>query len=139
MTRTNRLTVMSIAFTAFATVFAAQVYGQRGETMSLNRKGMARFSSKVRVGDVVLKSGMYHVQHVMEGNDHVIVFKPATMPGDYREYGMREGREVVRLKCQIEPVGKSVRNTKIQLGRNASGERVIEAIQIAGEKVRHTF
>ncbi len=82
---------------------------------------------------------MYHVQHVIEENDDVIVFKPVTMPGGYREYGMTEGREVVRLKCQIEPVGKSVRNTKIQLGRNASGDRVIEAIQIAGEKVKHTL
>ena len=99
---------------------------------------MARFSSKVRVGDVLLKSGMYHVQHVVEGSDHVIVFKPVTMPAG-KEFPMWEEKEVVTLKCKIERVDKSVRNTKVQLGRNASGERVIESIQIAGEKVKHTF
>ena len=139
MGRTTRLEVMRIALIALLATFSAPLYAQHGDTLSANKKGMVRFSSKVRVGDVMLKSGMYHVQHVIEGNDHVIVFKPVTMPGGYREYGMREGREVVRLKCQIEPVSKSVRNTKIQLGRNASGERVIEAIQVAGEKVKHTF
>ena len=139
MTRTTRSMVMSIAFMLFSTAFAAQLYAQHGETVSPNRKGMARFSSKVRVGDVVLESGMYHVQHVIEGIDHVIVFKPVTMPAGYKEYQMIEGREVVRLKCRVSPVDKSVRNTKIKLGRNASGERVIEEIQIAGEKVKHTF
>lgn len=130
--------MLSVALITFATAFAAQLYGQYGETMSLNRKGMARFSSKVRVGDVLLKSGMYHVQHVVEGSDHVIVFKPVTMPAG-KEFPMWEEKEVVTLKCKIERVDKSVRNTKVQLGRNASGERVIESIQIAGEKVKHTF
>lgn len=138
MTRTTRLTVMSIALIAFATTFAAQLYAQHGKSVSPDRKGMVRFSSKVRVGDVVLKSGMYHVQHVIEGNDHVIVFKPVALPAG-KQFPMWEEKEIVRLKCKIEPVDKSVRNTKIQLGRNASGERVIEEIQIAGERVKHSF
>lgn len=138
MIRTTRLTVMSMALIAFLVGLAAPLFAQRTHTLSANRKGMTKFSSKVRVGDVVLKSGMYHVQHVIEGNDHVIVFKPVTMPAG-KEFPMWEEKEVVRLKCKIEPVDKAVRNTKIQLGRNASGERVIEVIQIAGERVKHTF
>jgi len=137
--RRTRLAVMSIALCAFASAFAAPLYAQHHETLSVGKKGMARFSSKVRVGDVVLPAGMYHVQHVVEGSDHVIVFKPVTMPAGYKEYQMVEGREVVRLKCRVSPVEKSVRNTKIKLGRNAAGERVIEEIQIPGEKVKHTF
>ena len=130
---------MSIAFIVFATAVAAPLYAQHHETLSAGEKGMVKFSSKVKAGDVVLEPGMYHVQHVVEGGGHVIVFKPVSMPAGYRENQMIEGREVVRLKCQTEPVAKSVSNTKIQLGRNASGERVIEAIQMAGEKTKHTF
>ena len=137
--RRTRLTVMSIALFAFASAFAAPLYAQHHETLSVGKKGMVRLSSKVRAGDVVLESGMYHVQHIVEGSDHVIVFKPVTMPAGYREYQMTEGKEVVRLKCRLEPTDKSFNNTKIKLGRNASGERVIEEIQIAGEKVKHTF
>ena len=139
MRRTTRLTVMSIALIAFLAAFAAPLYAQHGDTLSANKVGMVRFSSKVRAGDVVLEPGMYHVQHVIEGSDHVIVFKPVTMPAGYREYQMTEGKEVVRLKCRVAPADKSVNNTKIKLSRNASGERVIEEIQIAGEKVKHTF
>jgi hypothetical protein len=139
MIRTTRLTVMSIALFAFLAAFAAPLYAQHDHTLSANKMGMARFSKKVRVGDVVLPAGMYHVQHVVEGSDHVIVFKPVTMPAGFKEYQMVEGREVVRLKCTVSPVDKSVSNTKIKLGRNAAGEQVIEEIQIAGEKVKHTF
>src|SRR6266511_3279318 len=73
---------------------------------------------------------MYHVQHIVEGTDHVFVFKPVTMPAEYREYSMVEGREIVRLKCHVEAVAKSVNNTKVTLGQNASGERTIEEIAL---------
>ena len=139
MRSTTRLTVMSMALIAFLAAFAAPLFAQHTHTLEANRMGMARFSSKVRVGDVVLPAGMYHVQHVVEGSDHFIVFKPVTMPAGFKEYQMVEGREVVRLKCRVSPVDKSVNNTKIKLGRNAAGEQVIEEIQIAGEKVKHTF
>lgn len=129
---------MSMMLIAFLVALATPLFAQYTHTLSLNRKGMVRFSSKVRVGDVLLKSGMYHVRHVTEGSDHVIVFKPVAQPAG-KQFPMWEEKEVVRLKCKIEPVDKSVRNTKIQLGRNASGERAIESIQIAGEKVKHTF
>jgi len=139
MRRTTTLTMMSIALIAFLAAFAAPLFAQHGDHLSANKKGMVRLSSKVRVGDVVLPAGMYHVQHVVEGSDHVIVFKHVTMPAGFKEYQMVEGREIVRLKCQVAPVDKSVNNTQIKLGQNAAGERVIEEIQIAGEKVKHTF
>lgn len=52
---------------------------------------------------------------------------------------MVEDSEIVRLKCRVEPVSKSVNNTKITFGQNAAGERTIEEIQVAGEKVKHVF
>lgn len=123
-----------IAFAAFSQAFA-----QHHDHLSVSKKGMVRFSEKVRVGDRLLEPGMYHVRHLVEGADHVFVFKPVTMPAGYREYSMVEGREIVRLKCRVEPVAKSVNNTSVTFGRNSAGERTIEEIQVAGEKVKHIF
>ena len=119
--------------------FSSQVSAQHHEHLTVGKKGMVRFSSKVRIGDRLLEPGMYHVQHVVEGTDHVFVFKPVTMPAGYREYSMVEGAEIVRLKCRVEPVAKAVNNTKVIFGRNTAGERTIEEIQVAGEKVKHIF
>jgi hypothetical protein len=129
----------SIALIIGLGAFGSQVLAQHHDHLDVGKKGMVRLSEKVRVGDRLLEPGMYHVQHVVEGTDHVFVFKPVTMPAGYREYGMVEGREIVRLKCRVEPVANSVNNTKITLGRNAAGERTIEEIQVAGEKVKHIF
>ncbi len=130
-------TVIALLFSLGA--FTSQVLAQHGDHLNVGKKGMVKFSSKVMVGDRLLEPGMYHVQHVVEGTDHVIIFKPVTMPAGYKEYSMVEGKEIVRLTCRAEPVAKAVSNTKITLGRNASGERVIEEVQVPGEKVKHVF
>jgi hypothetical protein len=119
--------------------FSSRVLAQHHDHLDVGKKGMVRLSEKMRVGDRLLEPGMYHVQHIVEGTDHVFVFKPVTMPAGYREYSMVEGREIVRLKCRVEPVAKSVNNTKITLGQNAAGERMIEEVQVAGEKSKHIF
>lgn len=134
-----RFVATVIALAIALGLFSSQVLAQHHDHLTVGKKGMVRFSSKVRVGDRLLEPGMYHVQHVLEGADHVFVFKPVTMPAGYREYSMVEGSEIVRLKCRVEPVAKSVNNTKITFGRNATGERTIEEIQVAGEKVKHIF
>lgn len=129
----------TIALVIALGAFSSQVLAQHHDDLLVGKKGMVRFSEKVRVGDRLIEPGMYHVQHLVEGTDHVFVFKPVTMPAGYREYSMVEGREIVRLKCRVEPVAKSVNNTKVTLGRNTAGERTIEEIQVAGEKVKHIF
>lgn len=131
-----------LIITSLMLIFASGIspaFAQQKDTLTVNKKGMVRLSSAVKAGDMLLKSGMYHVQHTHEGNDHVITFKPVSMPAGYRENQMNEGREILRLKCKVEPVSKKERNTKIRLSRNASGERVLEEIQIAGENVVHKF
>ena len=133
-----------ITLAAFSQAFA-QHHGHTGvdkppaDRPPVDKKGMVRFSEKVRVGDRLLEPGMYHVQHIVEGTDHVFVFKPVTMPAGYREYSMVEGAEIVRLKCRVEPASKSVNNTKVIFGRNTAGERTVAEIQVAGEKIKHIF
>jgi hypothetical protein len=103
------------------------------------KTGMLRVSEPVWAGNVRLKSGMYHVKHVIDGDKHVLVFKSVALRAGYQEGSMWEGKEVARLECTVEPVAKSTSNTKMLLGKNAAGEPVIEEIQIAGEKVKHVL
>ena len=133
----NHLAAAGFALLLTVFTFAPQALAQKGGTLTVGKEGMVTFSSSVRAGDVLLKPGMYHVRHVLEGEDHVVSFKPVRMPAGYRQFQMTEGEEVVRVKCRVEPAAKKTLNTKFRLGRNASGERVVEEIQIAGERVRH--
>jgi len=101
------------------------------------KKGMLRLNQTAWIGDIRLKSGMYHVKHVVEGDKHWLVFKSVTLGAGYREGQMWEGKEIARLECSVEPAEKSVRNTKVIFTKTSDGIRRILAIQIAGEKVRH--
>src|SRR6266542_1797058 len=65
----------------------SQALAQHHDHLLVGKKGMVRFSSKVRVGDRLLDPGMYHVQHIVEGMDHVFVFKPVTMRSEERRVG----------------------------------------------------
>jgi hypothetical protein len=116
-------------------VVAKHTHDHRGD--SDWKTGMLRVSDPVWVGDVRLKSGMYHVKHVVDGTRHVIVVKSVALPAGYREFSMVEEKEVARLECRVEPVSKQVRNTKMRLNKNAAGESVILEIQIAGENFKH--
>jgi co-chaperonin GroES (HSP10) len=101
------------------------------------KKGEVHFATQVKAGDAVLKPGMYQVQHVVEGNDHVIIFKEMDMPAGYKMGNTPVGKEVARIKCKIEPVAKKVGNTRITLRTNAAGEKEIAEVQVAGEAFKH--
>jgi len=101
------------------------------------KKGEVHFAAQVKAGDVVLKPGMYQAQHIVEGNDHVIIFREMDMPAGYKMGNTQVGKEVARIKCKVEPVAKKVSNTRITLRTNAAGEKEISEAQIAGEAFKH--
>lgn len=137
----TQIIAISLVLTALSLAFTAQAVAQHSHDHKGSewKTGMVRLSEPVWAGNVRLKDRMYHVQHIVEGDKHVLVFKSVTLRAGYQEGSMWEGKEVVRLECRVEPVAKSVSNTKVGFGRNANGERVIEEIQIAGEKVKHVL
>jgi hypothetical protein len=51
---------------------------------------------------------------------------------------LREEKEIARLQCSVEPITKSVRNTKVILGGTSAGKSIQE-IQIAGESEAHSL
>ncbi len=128
--------LLFVLLAAFSTIPALAQHTHRHEDASW-KTGMLRIEDSVWAGNVQLRSGMYHVNHVIEGDQHWLVFKSVTLGAGYREGSMSEKKVVVRLQCRVEPVEQSVRNTKVIFGKTARGEKSIQEIQIAGEKVRH--
>ena len=108
-----------------------------GKDVLIGKKGVFHFTSVVKVGEVALQPGMYQVQHLEEGGDHVLVFKEVGMQAGYKHGNTPVGKEVARVKCTVEPVNKSVNNTKITLRTTAAGEKVMEEVQVAGEMFIH--
>lgn len=129
---------LSLAFLSLISV--AHVWAQHSHEHKKDaewKTGMLRVSKPIWAGDVRLKSGMYHVKHVVEGGSHWLVFKSVTLGAGYREGQMAEGQEIARLECNVQSTSKSISNTKVTLTKTSTGISRIQEIQIAGEKVRH--
>ena len=129
--------VVSIMLVLLLGLFSFPALAQHGEMIRVGKKGEVHFTSPVKVGDTVLKPGMYQVQHVEEGGNHVFVFREMSMPAGYKMSNTPVGKEVARIKCRIEPATKKVSNTKIIFRTNAAGEKEISEVQVAGEAFRH--
>jgi len=138
--------ITTISFLILATVLSLSTLAQAqqahhqnttGEELAIGKKGEVHFTAAVKAGDATLKPGMYQVQHVVEGSEHVIIFKEMEMQAGYKMGNTPVGKEVARIKCKLEPVAKKVSNTKITLRTNAAGEKEVAEVQVAGEAFKH--
>jgi hypothetical protein len=108
-----------------------------GKDVLIGKKGVFHFTAVVKVGNVALQPGMYQVQHLEEGSDHVLVFKEVGMQAGYRHGNTPVGKEVARVKCTVEPVSKKVSNTKLTLRTSTKGEREVAEVEVGGELFKH--
>ena len=105
----------------------------------IGNKGEIHFNVPVKAGTAVLEPGMYQVQHVVEGADHVVTFREMTMPAGYRHGNTPVSKVIaVSLACTTEPANK-VSNTKVTLRTNKAGEKEIAEVQLTGETFKHIF
>jgi hypothetical protein len=87
------------------------------------------FSEKVRVADTLLPKGDYEIRHVMEGQDHIMVF---------RQLKTKKPVEV-RAKCTLVQLSaKANENQKIYV-LNAANERVLQELVFKGDRAKHVF
>jgi hypothetical protein len=131
----------AIVFLILAVIAAAlPAAAGDGKDFTIGKKGEVHFNVPVKVGDTLLQPGMYQVQHVVEGSDHIIIFNKMEMPAAYRHGNTPVAKEpAARIKCKIEPVDKKVNNTKITLRTNAAGEKDVAEVQVPGEAFRHVL
>jgi len=87
------------------------------------------FSEKVWVADTLLPSGNYEIRHVMEGADHIMVF---------RQVGTKKPVEV-RAKCTLVPLPEKAAGNEKHFELNAANERVLHELIFKGDRAKHVF
>jgi hypothetical protein len=87
------------------------------------------FAEKVRVADTLLPSGDYEIRHVMEGADHIMVF---------RQLGVKKPMEV-RAKCTLVPLPEKAADSQKIYEMNAANERVLHELIFRGDTAKHVF
>jgi hypothetical protein len=92
-------------------------------------KYQVNFSEKVRVADTLLPMGNYEIRHVMEGSDHIMVF---------RQLGTKKPVEV-RAKCTLVPLGAKADKDQKTYVLNAANERVLQELVFKGDRAKHVF
>ena len=110
-------------------VFALGALAAAVNQMGIRDSYKVTFLENVRVADTVLPKGDYDIRHVMEGSDHIMVF---------RQTGTKKPVEV-RAKCTLVPLtAKAERKEKI-FDLNAANERVLHELVFKGDLARHVF
>ncbi len=99
-----------------------------------NQMGVAdvqriNFTATVRIGQSVLPAGDYEVRHVMEGDNHIMVF---------RQLGQRNPAQA-RVKCTLVPLPSKATQTEKLYTTNAAHEQVLESIVFRGDSAKHVF
>ena len=87
------------------------------------------FSEKVWVADTLLPSGNYEIRHVMEGADHIMVF---------RQVGTKKPVEA-RAKCTLVPLPEKAIENEKHFALNAANERVLHELIFKGDRAKHVF
>ena len=87
------------------------------------------FSEKIRVADTLLPKGDYEIRHVMEGSDHIMVF---------RQLGAKTPVQV-RAKCTLVPLAEKAAGSQQQYALNAANERVLQELIFKGDHAKHVF
>jgi len=136
----NMIRIAAAVAVLAAGTFSLPAFAQdKKPDYTIGNKGEIHFNVPVKAGSAVLEPGMYQVQHVVEGSDHVVTFKEMQMPAGYRHGNTPVSKVVaVSLACTTEPADK-VSNTKVTLRTSKAGEKEIAEVQIAGETVKHKF
>lgn len=86
-------------------------------------------TAPTRVGDVLLPKGQYEVRHVMEAENHIMVF---------RQLGTDKPVEA-RTKCNLVSLKEKADRDELAYGTNAAGERVLQRLQFKGDLAEHVF
>ena len=114
------LTLLLLVGTALA--FAAN------DNMGAGKIKTVTFDQPMKVGTSVLPVGTYKVQHVIEGEKHIMVFTTKT-----------SGVPEVRVPCRMENLPTRASQALIIYRRDASGLAVLNGLVFQGDKYSHNF
>jgi|SRR5579862_7667283 len=115
-------------------VIAMCVLGLSLLAVAKNQFGVAdnrtiQITAPTRVGDVLLPEGMYKVEHTMQAQDHIMVF---------RQLNTKKPAEA-RVKCQLVPLTSKATRDEQAFLINAANERVLHTLTFKGDSAQHVF
>jgi len=86
-------------------------------------------TAPTRVGDVLLPQGDYEVRHVMEAENHIMVFQQlgASKPAQ------------ARVKCNLVALKEKADQTQVIYESNGANERVLRTLRFRGDLAEHVF
>jgi hypothetical protein len=87
------------------------------------------FAEKVRIADTLVPQGNYEIRHVMEGENHIMVF---------RQVGVRKPIEV-RAKCTLIALPQAAKDSQKIYIVNAANELVLHEMIFKGDRAKHVF
>jgi hypothetical protein len=97
-------------------------------TMGVGKINSVTFSQPMKIGTSVLPQGTYQVKHVMEGENHIMVFT-----------GKTKGVPEVRVRCKMENLPARASQGSILYERDASGVAVLNRLVFRGDTYSHNF
>lgn len=122
--------LVKLAFVISICVLLLSVSAVAGQNaMGVSDLYRVSFTDKVRVADTLLPSGDYEIRHVMEGENHIMVF---------RRLGVRKPIEV-RAKCTLVPLPEKAADSQKIYVVNAANERVLHELIFKGDRAKHVF
>lgn len=110
-------------------VLMVAVLASAGDKLGIANTQRISFSGNVRIGDVLLPQGDYNVKHVMEGENHIMVFD---------KVGAGKAASF-RVKCSLVPLGEKSKTTEKKYTLNAAKEQVLQEIVFRGDSAKHVF
>jgi len=117
------------AFVAAICVLFLGVFALAGENQGISDVYRVSFTEKVRVADTLLPSGDYEIRHVMEGSDHIMVFRQ-----------LRAKKPIeVRAKCRLVALPEKAATDKKIFELNTADERVLHELIFKGDLAKHVF
>lgn len=120
---------------AVGALFTIPGFAQKEKTIGVDKDGEFHVSSPIKVGDRVVKKGMYQIYRVDINTEPFIVIRKVAMSYFGKTMGsMKRGDEVVRLKCTIQRVDEEYKKSKILLIQTIENERVALQVWFRHEK-----
>jgi hypothetical protein len=108
--------------------FGTMVMAGPKNSMGIHEVNNVTFVAPVRIGTVLLPPGEYVVRHVMDQQDHIMVFK-----------GVNGKKDEVKVKCTLVPLAKKADRSEEIYKVNAKNERELQELVFRGDTSKHVF
>lgn len=129
----------AVLISSLALVLMLSSFGIAGDKIIVGKKGEVMLSSPTQIGDQLLPSGHYLLQHRTSGNEHFLHFTELKMfRGEHLTRAAAKTKDYPEIRCSVEPVSSKISQTTIET-RMEGNTRVVTRIEIRGENVAHTF